>query len=133
MEALLDCRDGLSLAMAATLSLAACSGEPSLLSDIPIITRAEVRRPRPDSIVMLTDSARIGALTTLIRESPRGWYKPLDTPPGGDVTVVLFHDTTQVGVVWVGSNFIAARGKGERLLHRITDTQALAWRAAITP
>ena len=71
-------------------------------------------------------------MTALIRENPRGWYRPMDTPPGGDLTIALYHDTTLVGVVWVGTDFIAARGDGERLLHRVPGTEELAWRTLVT-
>jgi hypothetical protein len=94
------------------LAIVACnSSRPSPLAAIGEITSAEVTvlsggTSTPKSVTDPTVLAQLHSLATA-----RGdWNPTWHTPPAGQVRAVLYRDTAYVGVVWIGPDFIGARG-----------------------
>jgi len=117
--------------------LGSCMAErrPSPLGDLTRITRLEVASPgqTAHTFELPADSLRIAMFAEAVRTHQSGWEGTWHTLPAGDLTVSLFRDSTLVGVLWLGSEFLAARGAGESLLTRITRTDEIHLRALLNP
>ena len=115
----------LLLLLTAALATAplACHGEPSPLRSLSGVTRVEVhatRRDLAESGLILMDTLRIKAIAQALGNQDHGWHgSHWETPPAGDLQADFFRGDSLVGVLWIGSQFIAERGNRERLLKDI--------------
>lgn len=107
----------------------------SPLGDLTGVTRIEVsRRGQPRYGFHLPgDSIRIAMVVEAVRSHESGWERTRQTLPAGDLTVSFFRDTTRLGVLWLGSEFLAARGAGETLLAHTSRTSEIHLRALLNP
>lgn len=109
-----------------TLPFACGRSQPFPLTDLGGVTRIEVRtRVDAESPHVIEDSARISNVVATLRATPSGWERSPVTLPAGDAAAVFYRDTTVVGVVWLGENFIVARGR-EGALIRSSGPEELA-------
>jgi hypothetical protein len=112
-------------AILATAPLA-CRGEPAPLRGLSGITRVEVHavsRHLAESGLIIMDSLRLKAIAKALDNQDHGWHgSDWGTPPAGDLQADFFRGDSLVGVLWVGSEFIAERGAGERLLKNISSS-----------
>ena len=117
--------------------VASCMTErrPSPLGDLSDVTRVEVSsRGEPAHAFQLpADSLRMAMVTDAVRSHRSGWQRSSHTLPAGDVAISFIRDTALVGVLWLGSEFLVARGSGEALLTNISRTEETHLRALLNP
>ena len=117
--------------------IAGCLTErrPSPLGNLADVTRIEVSsRGQPaHSFQLPADSLRITMITEALRSRRSDWRRSWHTLPAGDVTLSFIQDTALVGVVWLGREFLVARGSGEAVLTNITRTDEIHLRALLNP
>jgi hypothetical protein len=110
------------------LSSSACgSSRPSPLADLGEITSAQVTvfSNTASTTKTLTDPATLTALRALA--TARGAWKPTwHTPPAGQVRAALYRDTTYLGVISIGPDFIGARGASAEQFRPIAPSEATA-------
>jgi hypothetical protein len=106
------------------LLLGACTGSRALpLVQLDGITRIEVRNPRGTTNAhVIVAPEQIQRAVAAVRSLDSGWEQPTTTLPAGDVAVLFYRDTVVVGVVWLGRDYIIARGT-ERPLIRSLGTE----------
>jgi hypothetical protein len=108
---------------------------PSPLGDLTDITRLEVssRGQRRHVFTRPADSLRITMVAEAVRTHHGPWKRTWHTLPAGDLTVSFFRDTTHLGILWLGSEFLVASGSGETLLTAISRTDEIHLRALLNP
>lgn len=85
------------------------------------IIRAFVERERQERLLsLLVTSDRIARAVAALRSVKSGWEQPMTTLPAGDVAALFFRDTLVVGVIWLGPNYIIARGDEGTLIRSAT-------------
>lgn len=100
-----------------TLPFACRRSQPFPLTDLGGVTRIEVRnRIDADSAHVIRDPTRISKVVATLRATASGWGRSPVTLPAGDVAAVFYRDTTVVGVVWLGKNYMVARGSDGALI-----------------
>jgi len=109
----------LSLSMMALFSGKKCN-HMAFASEVEI-TRIEVtsRESTPHSRV-ITDPDQIRQIMDFARAHHSHWYAPFDTPPSGDLRVVMYHDSEYVADFHVGNGFFEAHGCGGYLIRHAT-------------
>jgi len=85
---------------------------PSPLGELAGVTGAAAWTHAGDSSRVELDTASVRALRDLVAAQQSGWYQPMDTPPSYPTRVSFRSDTTHVGVLWLGSGVLWARGAG---------------------
>ena len=93
--------------VASVAALAACGRSP--LEKVGPVSALAVRSGGADQPVIL-DRTRIDSVIQFLAAT-RGWRKSRDTPPNPYFSVRLMRDTMWMGTVWIGSNFVMARGR----------------------
>ena len=94
----------------ALLAAACRQSEPSPLSALGSVTRAEVTYAIPGedpSRQVLTDAGRLAVLRAAARHAG-DWRSVLDTPPAGVARAAFYRDSVFLGVLSVGPDFIGA-------------------------
>lgn len=88
------------------------------------ITRIEVasRESAPLSRV-ITDPDQIRQIMDFARGHHSHWYAPFDTPPSGDLRVVMYHDSEYVADFHVGNGFFEAHGCGSYFIRHATSEE----------
>jgi hypothetical protein len=123
------------LVVAILTSSCVTKDKPSPLGDLSDVTRIEASSGgQPAHTFQLpADSLRIAMISEAVSSHQSGWQRTWHTLPAGDIAVSFIRDTTLVGVVWLGSEFLAARGTGETLLMNITRADEIRLRALLNP
>ena len=98
----------------AALGASACArDEPNPLASVPHVTRIEVRGTTSDGPPgPIVEPERIAAVLRAVAAFDDGWRSPWHTLPAGEVSALFLQDTTFVGVLHVGSNFLIATRPG---------------------
>ena len=110
-------------------------GRPTPLNDLSGVTRIEVSSGghRTHTFQLPADSLRLAMLVEAVRSHQSGWERTRHTVPAGDVAVSFLRDSALLGVLWVGPEFLAARGTGETLLTNISRVHEIHLRALLNP
>lgn len=127
----------LLLPPAAILIIATASGchrEHPPLGFLSGVTRVKVmvNYGHGDSTVILTDPRRISAITDVVNHETDGWHDVWDTQPAGDLAAQFFRRDSSLGVIWIGPQFLAERGRGPRLLRKISASTEIQLRHLLT-
>ena len=105
------------LCAALVVATVACArGRPLPLTDLDAITRITVRSRTADTDHVIRDPRRIRNVVRAVRSLDNGWEKSWHTLPAGSVAALFYHDTTLVGVLWIGPDFVIARGDSVTLI-----------------
>jgi len=108
--------------------------KPSPLAAVEPVTSAR--------IVVL--SARAGPVEKIVRDTAvlralaqlgsrdGNWHRILDTPPAGEVRAVLYRDTTYLGVVSFGPNFVGARSPRTEEYRTVEDSELVRVRTLLS-
>ena len=123
------------LALGMLLGSCVTERRASPLGDLTGVTRIEVSsRGQPGYAFHLPgDSLRIAMVVEAVRSRESGWQRTRHTLHAGDLTVSFLRDTALLGVLWLGSEFLAARGASETLLTNINRTNEIHLRALLNP
>jgi len=105
------------LRLATTIFAAACGGRRLPLTELGRVTRIEVRNPvGADTAHVITDPQRVQRAVDAVRALRSGWDTSWHTLPAGQVAALFYQDTLLVGVLWLGQNYVMARGRGTTLI-----------------
>jgi hypothetical protein len=105
-------------------SAAACAQQPSPLAGLANVTSVRVMASRfgADSTRTFTDPTTLRRFQTLA--TARGdWKATWHTPPAGELRAAFYHDSTYLGVVAIGADFVAARGASGERFRSIADAE----------
>jgi hypothetical protein len=90
------------------------------LPELGGVTRIEVRNPvGADTAHVITDPERVQRAVDAVRALRSGWDKSWHTLPAGQVAALFYRDTVLVGVLWLGQNYVMARGRGDPLIRHV--------------
>jgi hypothetical protein len=122
-------------AIVAIATVFACRHEPPPLGRLSGVTRVEVRPNygRSDSTVVLTDPTRITAIINAVNDEDGSWHDVWDTRPAGDLAAQFFRRDSSLGVLWIGPQFIAERGKGPWRLTSVSSATEAQLRRLFNP
>jgi len=113
-------RRRIALALLSTLALSCMRSRPLPLSNLDAVTRIEVRNPvGADSAHVITGADRIARVVAALHAMDSGWEQSAVTLPAGDAAAVLYRDTVVIGVVWLGRNYLIARGSDRALIRSV--------------
>jgi hypothetical protein len=119
------------------LGAAAClmENKSSPLGDLADVTRIEVSKAGepPHAFGLPADSFRIAMVVEAVRAHDSEWRKSWHTLPAGELTVHFMRDSALLGVLWLGPEFLVARGAGEPLLTSIGRVEETHLRALFNP
>jgi hypothetical protein len=108
--------------------------KPSPLAGVGSVTSARivVLSGKAGSVERIVrDTAVLRALAHL-GSRDGDWHHIQDTPPAGEVRAVLFRDTTYLGVVSFGPNFVGARSPRTEEYRTLEDSERVRVRALLS-
>jgi len=107
------------------LAASSCSrSQPLPITGLDRVTRIEVRERGTESQHVIDEPLRVARVVAALQTLASGWEKPSFTPlPVGNASAVFYRDTSFVGVIWLGSNFVSARGQGDGLVRHTSPTE----------
>jgi hypothetical protein len=105
-------------------SAAACTQQPSPLAGLTNVTSVRVVASRfgADSTRTFTDPVTLRRFQTLAT-APGDWRATWHTTPAGDLRAAFYHDSTYLGVVAIGADFVGARGDSAERFRPIADAE----------
>ncbi len=105
-------------------SVAACTQQSSPLAGLTNVTSVRVMASRlgADSTRTFTDPTTLRRFQTLAT-APGDWKATWHTAPAGVLRAAFYHDSTYLGVVSLGADFVGARGDSAERFRPIADSE----------
>ena len=106
-----------TLVLLSTLQLSCMRSGPLPIGHLDAVTRIEVSNPvGADSAHVIAAPDRVAKVVAALRAVDSGWEQSAVTLPAGDVAAVLYRDSAVIGVVWLGRDYLIARGSDRALI-----------------
>ena len=118
------------LCLLALMGMSSCTrSQPLPITGLDRVTRIEVHERGTESRHVIDEPLRVARVVAALETLRSGWEKPSFIPlPAGNASAVFYRDTSFVGVIWLGSSFVSARGHGDGLMRHASakEIEALA-------
>jgi hypothetical protein len=106
-----------ALLLSFILSPSCVRSRPLPFSNLDGVSRIEVRNPvGADSAHVITGADRVAKVLAALHAVDSGWEQPTVTLPAGDAVAALYRDTVLIGIVWLGRDYLIARGSHRALI-----------------
>lgn len=107
-----------ALCLLALLGISSCArSQPLPITGLDHVTRIEVHERGAESRHVIDEPLRVARVVAALETLRSGWEKASFVPlAAGNASAVFYRDTSFVGVIWLGSNFVSARGNGDGLM-----------------
>ena len=106
-----------ALRIVALWAVSGCArSRPLPITGLNTVTRIEVSERGTESRHVIDEPLRVARVVAALQTLRSGWEKSTVTLPSGNASAVFYRDSSLVGVIWLGSNFVVAGGQGEKLI-----------------